>query len=84
MYIYIYLCLEITRQYDWKEKTIMLVGATGSGKSTLIDGFINYLLGVDFADPFRFRIVTLEKGEKKKDHNQVNISNSFSLSLSSF
>lgn len=53
-----------------EEKTIMLVGATGSGKSTLVDGIVNYIMGVSFDDPFRFRIVTLEE-EEKKSHNQV-------------
>lgn len=48
----------------------MLVGATGSGKSTLVDGIVNYIMGVSFDDPFRFRIVTLEE-EEKKSHNQV-------------
>lgn len=48
----------------------MLVGATGSGKSTLVDGIVNYIMGVSFEDPFRFRIVTLEE-EEKKSHNQV-------------
>ena len=47
----------------------MLVGATGSGKSTLADGIINYITGVSFWDPFRFSMVTLEDGERKK--NQV-------------
>lgn len=53
-----------------EEKTIMLVGATGSGKSTLVDGIVNYIMGVSFDDPFRFRIVTLEE-EEKNSHNQV-------------
>lgn len=52
------------------EKTIMLVGATGSGKSTLVDGIVNYVMGVSFDDPFRFTLVQLEK-EEKKQHNQV-------------
>ena len=52
------------------EKTIMLVGATGSGKSTLVDGIANYIMGVSFEDPFRFKMVTLEDNEKKGD-NQV-------------
>nr|XP_022289152.1 uncharacterized protein LOC111101125 isoform X2 [Crassostrea virginica] len=47
------------------ERTIMLVGATGSGKSTLVDGIINYILGVNFEDPFRFTLVVLEEEEKK-------------------
>ena len=55
--------------YD--EKTIMLVGATGSGKSTLVDGIANYIMGVSFEDPFRFKMVTLEENEMK-NNNQVN------------
>lgn len=52
------------------EKTIMLVGATGSGKSTLVDGIVNYVMGVSFEDPFRFTLLQLEK-EEHKFHNQV-------------
>ena len=48
----------------------MLIGATGSGKSTLVDGIINYILGVNFEDPFRFKMVELEE-EEKKTTNQV-------------
>lgn len=47
------------------EKTIMLVGATGSGKSTIIDGIVNYVMGVNFDDPFRFTLMQLE--EEKED-----------------
>ena len=48
----------------------MLVGATGSGKSTLVDGIINYIMGVNFEDNFRLTMVTLEK-EEMKTLNQV-------------
>lgn len=47
------------------------MGATGSGKSTLVDGFVNYLMGVSFDDPFRFTIAMLEH-EEMKTYNQVN------------
>lgn len=53
-----------------KEKTIMLVGATGSGKSTLVEGIVNYVMGVRFEDPFRFTFIQFEEGENKT-HNQV-------------
>ena len=38
-------------------KVLILMGATGSGKSTLVNGMVNYILGVEWNDPFRFRIV---------------------------
>ena len=38
-------------------KVIILMGATGCGKSTLINGMVNYILGVKWSDPFRFKCV---------------------------
>nr|XP_046263751.1 uncharacterized protein LOC124069072 [Scatophagus argus] len=40
-----------------QNRTIMLLGATGSGKSTLINGMINYIVGVEWKDSFRFKII---------------------------
>ncbi|XP_048768023.1 uncharacterized protein LOC125674784 isoform X2 [Ostrea edulis] len=54
-----------------EEKTIMLVGSTGSGKSTLVDGIVNYVMGVSFEDPFRFTLVKLEDDERRKTGNQA-------------
>lgn len=50
----------------------MLMGATGSGKSTLVDGIVNYIAGVSFEDPFRFTVVTLEN-EELRTENQVHL-----------
>ena len=40
------------------ERVLLLVGATGSGKSTVVDAVANYAFGVKFSDGFRFKVVT--------------------------
>lgn len=49
----------------------MLVGATGSGKSTLIDGMINYITDVSWEDDFRFSLIDVTQDEKKHQDDQV-------------
>lgn len=48
----------------------MVVGATGAGKSTLINGVVNYLLGVKWDDDFRFKLIT-DEAHRSLVHSQT-------------
>lgn len=59
-------------------KFIILMGATGSGKSTLIDGMINYILGVKWSDTFRFKCV------REDEYNNWNQAHSQTSSVTAY
>jgi hypothetical protein len=40
-----------------QHRTILVMGATGSGKTTLINGMINYIFNVQWEDTFRFQLI---------------------------
>ena len=52
------------------EKVLMVVGATGAGKTTLINGMINYIFGVKWKDDFRLMLIT-EDTAKSQAHSQT-------------
>ncbi|XP_059826654.1 uncharacterized protein LOC132394472 [Hypanus sabinus] len=56
-----------------KMKTIMVLGATGSGKTTLINGMINYILGVKWEDDFRYELIDEETGKSQAESQTSSI-----------
>ncbi|KAK7118879.1 hypothetical protein R3I94_022403 [Phoxinus phoxinus] len=53
-------------------KTILLVGETGTGKTTLINTMINYMLGVQREDKVWFEI-TDDQSDRSSAHSQTSI-----------
>ena len=61
------------------EYVVMLVGATGAGKTTLINGIVNYILGVAWKDPFRFKIIVDENPEVCEAYSQTKFITAYTI-----
>ncbi|XP_064098331.1 uncharacterized protein LOC135209583 [Macrobrachium nipponense] len=57
--------MTIGSENDLETKTIMLLGATGAGKTCLINALVNHILGVKFEDNFRY-VLKDETGDSAK------------------
>lgn len=54
------------------EKVIMVLGATGAGKTTMIHSIANYILGVHWEDEFRFKLIMeAEMSKESQAHSQT-------------
>ena len=75
-----------------REKVIMLVGATGSGKTTTINAMLNFIMGVEFEDHFRLQLIEEEEaGDQTKSvtkcitaytiHHQTSFKTDYTLTI---
>ncbi|XP_071788739.1 uncharacterized protein [Asterias amurensis] len=63
-----------------EHKVIMVVGVTGSGKSTLINAMVNYILEVEWHDKYRFKVVDVGEGKgSSQAHSQTQVITSYTL-----
>ncbi|CAL8316875.1 unnamed protein product [Gadus morhua 'NCC'] len=46
---------------------------TGSGKSTLINGMINYILGIDWKDSFRFKLINEDQSKSQAESQTTHV-----------
>uniref|UniRef100_A0A8C5MFZ2 Septin-type G domain-containing protein n=1 Tax=Leptobrachium leishanense TaxID=445787 RepID=A0A8C5MFZ2_9ANUR len=60
------------------KKVILLVGGTGTGKTTLINGMANYILGVDWKDDFRFKLIH-EVTDKPQTESQTSLVTAYEM-----
>ena len=62
--------LDVRGESNWKNngrpRTICLVGASDSGKTSLINNLINYIFDVELEDPFRFQLIDPSREESGK------------------
>ena len=63
------------------DRVIMVFGATGAGKSTLINRIVNYVFKVEWEDKYRVKIIN-EKGENQdggQAHSQTQYITSYTI-----
>ena len=65
---------------QYQEKVILIVGATGSGKTTLINAIVNHLFSVRYNDPFRYKLILdKEDGSGKQSESQTRSITAYTL-----
>ncbi|CAG0901755.1 unnamed protein product [Darwinula stevensoni] len=63
-----------------EEKVIILLGATGAGKTTLVNAIVNHYYGVKWEDPYRLVLIPDNENKmKSKAHSQTSWITAYTL-----
>ena len=73
--IYNYPTYEFTPQEQQSSKKIMIIGPTGTGKTTLLNSYINYLMKIKYTDNFRYKIINENFGREQSHSQTKNVTN---------
>ena len=75
--IYLYPEFKFHDFEEQKALSFMVVGETGCGKTTLLNSFVNFLLGVDIIDDYRYKIISerTNKSQANSQTSKVNVYN---------
>ena len=79
--IYMYPKINLDSSMIQKCKNLIMIGETGSGKTTLINCFINYLMGINKYDDFRYILIDENKNKIKNISQTSNINSYYILPL---
>ena len=72
--IYLYPKIELSYSEKVKAIVFMVVGQTGCGKTTLLNSFINYILGIKMEDNFRYEIIHEQFGTSQSKSQTQDVS----------
>ena len=69
--LYLYPNIKFNSEQNKKAIKILMVGDTGSGKTTLMNSYLNYLLGIKYEDTFRYEIEHIKTYEYKETFEEI-------------
>ncbi len=65
-----------------QSKTILLIGESSSGKTSLINSLVNYVFNVAWEDPFRFQLIPEQVDDQKSSVYDVHYAKGFRIDYS--
>ena len=71
--IYSYPIYDFTPEEEKRAIKIMVIGPTGTGKTTLLNSYINYLMKINYNDDFRYKIINenFNRGQSESQTKDV-------------